>query len=128
MAKKKGATVTGVEETIKRMYTVMGETAKGMERGLIKAGLFLQRESQKVVPVDTGALKNSAFTRKTGSGFRTNVTVGYTVEYAIYVHEDMDARHKPGKIAKYLEVPARDNREKIMAIIRGEAQLKRGRR
>lgn len=34
----------------------------GMAQGLMLAGLRLQRESQKLVPVDTGALKNSAFT------------------------------------------------------------------
>lgn len=32
-------------------------------QGLLLAGLRLQRESQKIVPVDTAALKNSAFTR-----------------------------------------------------------------
>ena len=34
----------------------------GVVSGLTLAGLRLQRESQKLVPVDTGALKNSAFT------------------------------------------------------------------
>lgn len=33
-------------------------------KGLLVGGLFLQRESQKEVPVDTGNLKASAFTRK----------------------------------------------------------------
>jgi hypothetical protein len=36
---------------------------KTMAQSLVLAGLFLQRESQKLCPVDTGALKNSAFTR-----------------------------------------------------------------
>lgn len=31
---------------------------------IMRAGLLLQRESQKQVPVDTGALKNSAFTKQ----------------------------------------------------------------
>ncbi len=35
-----------------------------LEQGLIVGGLRLQREAQKLVPVDTGALKGSAFTRK----------------------------------------------------------------
>ena len=34
-----------------------------MGKSLLVGGLFLQRESQKLVPVDTGNLKNSAFTR-----------------------------------------------------------------
>ena len=35
-----------------------------MQDALMLAGLRLQRESQKIVPVDTGNLKGSAFTRK----------------------------------------------------------------
>lgn len=35
-----------------------------------------------------------------------SVTVGYTQYYAIYVHEDLKARHDVGQ-AKYLEQPAR---------------------
>lgn len=114
--------VEGVKETIKRLYTISGETAKGMERGLVKAAKHLQKKSQAVVPVDTGALKSSAFTRKKGFGFKTETTVGYTQDYAIYVHENLDARHKPGKIAKYLERPAREEKEQLAKIIRKEAQ------
>ena len=33
-----------------------------LEKGLLSAGRRLQREAQLLVPVDTGALKNSAFT------------------------------------------------------------------
>lgn len=36
--------------------------------GLLLAGLRLQRESQLIVPVDTGALRNSAHTRLDGRG------------------------------------------------------------
>jgi hypothetical protein len=34
-----------------------------LPQALVLGGLFLQRESQKLCPVDTGALKASAFTR-----------------------------------------------------------------
>lgn len=34
-----------------------------LAQGLLMAGLALQRDSQQLVPVDTGALKGSAFTR-----------------------------------------------------------------
>lgn len=36
-----------------------------------------------------------------------SVSVGYTQQYAIFVHEDLTAAHAPGKQAKYLEQPAR---------------------
>lgn len=38
-------------------------SGKTMAQGLLLAGLRLQREAQKRVPVDTGALRASAFTR-----------------------------------------------------------------
>lgn len=36
----------------------------GLVKALLMAGMFLQRESQKLVPVDTGNLKGSAFTER----------------------------------------------------------------
>lgn len=33
--------------------------------------------------------------------------VGYRAAYAIHVHEDLTARHAKGKVAKFLETPAR---------------------
>lgn len=45
----------------------IAKTAKltgSLLKGLLVGGLFLQRESQKLVPVDTGHLKGSADTRK----------------------------------------------------------------
>ena len=40
------------------------ENGETLSDGLLKAGLRLQRESQKECPIDTGNLKSSAFTRK----------------------------------------------------------------
>ena len=52
-------------------------------------------------------------------GFDTDVIVHYGAgaDYAVYVHEDMNARHKPGKTAKYLERPAREKKNEIFKII-----------
>lgn len=36
------------------------------------------------------------------------VTVGYSAEYAIYVHENLMATHKPPTQAKFLEQPIRE--------------------
>ena len=37
-----------------------------------------------------------------------SAVVGFTQTYAVIVHEDLGARHKEGKTAKYLERPARE--------------------
>lgn len=111
--------LTGIKKIIRAMEKKARSSQKKLEIGLVRAGLFLQRESQKVVPVDTGALKNSAFTRKIKNiAGAVDVAVGYTQSYAIFVHENLNARHKPGKIAKYLETPARIHRKKLLAIVK----------
>lgn len=54
-----------------------------------------------------------------------SVIVGYTAAYAVYVHEDLTAKHKPGKQAKFLEGPARWLRNELQRII--AENLNRGR-
>ena len=92
-------------------------TAKGLRVGLFRGGLLLQRESQKIVPVDKDILKPSANTRLEGSGLSSAAVVSYSTEYAVFVHEDLEARHKPGKSAKFLEIPAREKAGAITAAV-----------
>ena len=98
----------------------LGEIAKRLEQlknddALLKsAGNVLFREATKImnaskplVPVDTGFLRQSGHVQPPQIvGNRVTVTLGYAAEYAIYVHENLNARHKVG-IAKFLEVPFR---------------------
>ena len=113
--------VTGVSSIMAKLRVGGLQQGMIMESRLKKAGLFVQRESQKVVPVEFGVLKNSAFTRKLkGVGFTADIIVGYTAHYAVYVHENLQARHKSGKTAKYLENSIKLNRRKILAIVVGK--------
>ena len=75
--------------------------ANAVGQGLKLCGLFVQRESQQIVPVDTGNLKAGAFTRSVGTGFGTTVTVGYVAAYAMIVHEDLTKAHGKEYNAKY---------------------------
>ena len=136
--------VTGVNRVVANMKKASSRYERKLAVGIKIAGLFLQRESQKIVPVDKGNLKASAFTRSIGSGFNTDVIVGYTAAYAVYVHEVMEAAHgaifnikHANKLAKaktakqkakyarrgnrqqwkFLETPARIHRDKILKII-----------
>lgn len=47
---------------IATVITLGVQRTKSVLKGLLLGGLRLQREAQKLCPVDTGALKNSAFT------------------------------------------------------------------
>jgi len=46
-----------------------------------------------------------------------SVVVGYTANYAVYVHENLEAHHPVGQ-AKYLEQPAREHADKLAATVR----------
>ncbi len=155
--------IKGVNNFIKNLKGSQKIIGRGAERGLKKAGLFLLRESQKIVPVQTTNLRGSAFIRSFGSGTKTDVVIGYTAKYAAYVHEDLEKAHgtqfnikyadliatrgqrgkrrrKQGFMhrvesdpyfkrgeeqqAKFIERPARDNRDKLLNMI--AAEIKKG--
>jgi hypothetical protein len=131
--------ITGVQEVLRNLAKKSQTMAEGCERGVKKAGLVLQRESQRLVPVDYGVLKASAFTRAEGTGLKTEVTVGYTAAYAIYVHENREMKLKgeprppPHKglywdpqgrgQSKFLEQPARTLKDTLRAIILKEMKI-----
>ena len=50
------------------------------------------------------------------TGRDCNIEVGYSAPYAIYVHEDLEVAHQNGQ-AKFLEQPARQNRQKYLDAI-----------
>jgi len=97
--------VTGVQEVLRNLDKTSTAFGKRLEASLIRTGLWIQRESMKIVPVDTGNLKASAFTRRVEgtSGLNTVVFVGFTAAYAIYVHENLEAAHGEAFNAKYAQ-------------------------
>jgi hypothetical protein len=71
--------------------------------------------SAKICPEDTGALKKSRYTAVTRtSKWNIDARVGYDTEYAIYVHENLDARHAPPTRAKWLEETIARNLDKFL--------------
>lgn len=122
---------------MKKQKTLMGAR---VPIALSAAGVLLQAGSQKVVPVDLGPLKASAFTRRTGIGFASSVRVGYTSAYAPFVHEKVDMKLKGQKRpapskgrywdpqgraqAKFLEEPARRMAPELREAFRRFAKLK----
>ena len=121
-----------------QLKKVAAEKKKALLRGLLKAGLELQADSQEIVPVEHGELKMSARTYiKNGQVF-----VAYDDPKAIYVHERVDLAHGaeynakhaddiaagkkfargPNQQAKFLESPARKNKRKYQRIIAKEVK------
>jgi hypothetical protein len=119
-----------IQLNLKRRSTTL---AAKFQFGAVKAGLLLQRESQRLVPVEYSVLKNSAYTRSIGVGLNATVYVGYTASYALTVHEAAGTLRglgvprpsgkgnywdpSPQAQPKFLEQPARALAPKMRAII-----------
>ena len=93
---------------------------RGLARGIVKAANFLLDRSREIVPIDTKDLYNSSRVEQSGAGEKKVADVTYNMPYGLYVHEDLNKKHKPGKTAKFLERPARQYRPEMRAIVEKE--------
>lgn len=101
--------------TIAKQYKSAGADA------LLIAAEWLLQESNAGVPLDEGTLERSGVaTVDEGRGI---AAVSYDTPYAVRQHEDLTARHAPGRHAKYLELAMTRSRPKIIKII--QTQMKR---
>lgn len=84
---------------------------KTVSQALYKEGAAIFEESQDEVPVDTNALRTSGqlgFPKIEGKNVVIEISYGgAAVDYALIVHEDLEAQRRHGKKAKYLEDPTR---------------------
>lgn len=115
--------VTGIDTVLRNLRSQISQIEGATQEGLLAAGLFVQGESQEKTPVEFGVLNNSAFTQITGP---LRVSVGYTAEYAAFVHE-MPATNnftKPGTGPKFLEKAVKNNVPEILKIIQVRAKIK----
>lgn len=96
------------------------EIAAGLEaaaaRGLALAAEHLLQVANELVPIQEGTLKRSGVASSDG----LTAAVSYDTPYAVRVHEDLTARHDPGRTAKYLERPFIAERETMLDIIAAE--------
>jgi hypothetical protein len=108
-------TVFGMAGLTARLKKMQNQAPTALDRALYAEGLGIFRQSQKIVPVGPigdptykgapGTLRASGVVEGPTNG---EVLIGYggpAAPYAIYVHEDPKARHKPGKSYKFLEIP-----------------------
>ena len=83
----------------------------GAARALYQFALEIMAEAKEIVPVDTGALKDSGTVELATveeKFVKCNLHFGSTEpssKYAIYVHENLEAHHPSGGQAKFLEKP-----------------------
>ncbi len=79
-------------------------------KALVTCGLDLQGKSQNQAPVDLGDLRgNCSVSDPETTNKGTQITVGYSLPYALRQHEHREYIHPKGGKAKYLEDPYKEN-------------------
>lgn len=124
MAKVKGFKLDGFKETYKAMGVLeenIIETALDATNQLAEVILG---ESQKLVPVDTGTLKESG---TVNADKKINmVTISYNTPYARKQHEDNTLVHPKGGQAKYLEQSFNEKSKELETYIKNALEKKFG--
>lgn len=102
--------IRGQMDIIKKNMLKLIEGIEGATPEAIRFGLEpIFEESQRLVPVDTGVLKQSGYieVRTEPRGGRIRAEIGYGLHgrphYAGFVHEMVHIPHAPPTQAKYLE-------------------------
>ncbi|MEU3321570.1 hypothetical protein [Streptomyces sp. NPDC006785] len=103
-----------------------GDAATAAIRAAATRGLLLGAEhvlvaSRQRVPIAEGTLERSGATSVDEQ--QMTAAVSYDTPYARRVHEDMTARHAPGRTAKFLEGVLPETAPEVQALI--AAQVRR---
>lgn len=140
-----GVKVKGVNQTVRNMNRILDNIQnKKAVRAIYSALYILGAASAKEVPRDTSTLVNSQFRDVNFNGTRITGRVGYSANFAVYVHDapgkylntqtdrPVRAGEAPGSRGviwgpngnpKFLYWPARDNEAAMFSAIRREMEL-----
>jgi len=86
-----------------RMHVpIATELEKAVQDGLRTAGRQMLKRARELSPTDSGASDKSGFSLVDD----LTMQVGFTSHISRLQHEDLEAQHKPGEQAKFLEAAA----------------------
>ncbi|MFD7072312.1 hypothetical protein ACFV97_34330 [Streptomyces sp. NPDC059913] len=95
-----------------------GAIREAAARGLLLGAEHVLAASRQRVPINEGTLERSGATSVDEQ--QMSAAVSYDTPYARRVHEDMTARHAPGRSAKYLESVLPETAGEVQALIAGQ--------
>ena len=111
------------ELIIKNLNNFIKNTEKLTYLSLIKCYMVIEEDAIDITPKDTGWLRQGFYKKKlmTKSG-QVGIEIGNDKNYALYVHENMEANFKEGG-PKFLTRAIVKNTERIKDIINNEVRL-----
>lgn len=128
--------VKGLNNALSNLNGEISKIKGATIAGLYAGGLIIQEGAQRRVPVEYGNLRGSAYTRKSQKN-KNSVEVGFGAAYALYVHENLEAKWagKPRKSGKgvywgpngepqFLLKSVRDNSKRVVEVVKSYAKVK----
>jgi hypothetical protein len=128
----------GVENVVRDLNAALN-SVKGLSmRGVWKGALIVRRDSALRVPVEYGNLRASAYITPLGTALQQGyVEVGFSAEYAVHVHENLQQKWAgrprasgkgvywgPKGEPKFLENSFNENKDAIVATAAAESRIK----
>lgn len=104
--------INGVAALKARLQELAQRVPDRVEQALSEAGDALLEDAKARVPVSTGELHDSGYV----SARPGRVTVGFSSEHALTVHERLDVQHEQGE-AKFLERAALSKEQQIRSTL-----------
>jgi hypothetical protein len=107
----------GFSQVKANLANVQKKILEAGSEGLKEVATTIYEDSKtNYVPIDTGALKNSAKMEEKSGASKYTIKISYNTTYAIYVHEIVYYYHAHGSW-KYLETPFTIHTSKLEEII-----------
>ena len=114
---------TVVKNLNKEIKKIEGKTMVGLIAGVA----FLIKdmyETQPYIPKEFGNLRNSWFTNPIKSENKPIVIMGFSANYAAFVHEMVGANFtEPGSGAKWFEAALKRNHNKLLDIVKEHVRV-----
>lgn len=107
----------GLEELVRQLRAQGDADMDEVEDALWDAlDRYILQPSLPICPIKTGRLRHSGYVNVARSGrWKIEGVVGFDTDYALYVHENPDAYHKPPTRWKWLEETFALNSGKVLA-------------
>ena len=101
---------------------IIDSLQKETKAALLKAAEDLKEESSAQAPIDKGDLRADCQIDSSKLNSDLTVAVGYSLDYAMEQHENLEYNHPNGGKAKFLEDPFNANVEKYIEMVKDGAE------
>jgi len=120
--------IKGLDNVMKNLNAEIQAIEGRTGQGLIEAGILIRRDmdiTPPLIPIDTGNLRQSWFTTLFKKMNQIGLIMGFSSNYAVFVHEFIGAKFKrPNSGAKFFESSIKRNEKRILATIAKHAKIK----